>query len=165
MSVTRLGSRQNPRLTSRLMVLLWVLAVPAIAVVALLWFDRPSEVLMANVIESSVEQSDTAFVGDVTWTDADGTRRVRSVEMSFDHVEAGTVPVVLEPDGQVRVVDPVIETRPSIAALALTALIGLALALVVLATVRGFGYVRGTGRSGEMTSDEVQESHAFYWRH
>lgn len=38
-------------------------------------------------------------------------------------------------------------------------------AIVVLATFRGFGFVRGKGRAGEMTPDEVEESHAFYWRH
>lgn len=152
------------RPTSRLAVLVWLVAVPVMAVLAFLWFSGPPEIVMADVIESSVEQSNTGFVADVTWTDSDGIRRVSSVEMTSEHVASGTVSLVHESDGQVRVVDPVMEARPSMPLLGVTALIALAFAVAVLATPRGFGYVRGTGRGGEMTSDEVQESHAFYWR-
>lgn len=150
---------------SRLSALLWIVAVPVIAVVALLWLGRPPEIFAAEVVESSVEPTDAGLVlADVRWTDEDGIRRVRSFEMASELAVSGSVGVA-EQEGEVRVLDPARETGPSVTVLVITALIGLLFAVVVLATLRGFGYVRGTGRYGEMDPDDVKESHAFYWRH
>lgn len=52
-----------------------------------------------------------------------------------------------------RVFDLSRDTGPPALTVAVTAVIALLFAVVVLATVRGFGFV------------EVKESHAFYWRH
>lgn len=158
-------SQPDSHLITRMTALLWLVTIPVIAVVAFLWLDRPPEIFSAEVVESSVESTDTGFVGDVRWTDGDGIRRVRNVELTSEHVESGSVPLAADPSGEVRVVDPAQETGRSVTVLVITALIGLALAVVVLATVRGFGYVRGTGRYGEMDPHDVEESHGFYWRH
>lgn len=160
-------SRSEPgsRLISRLSALLWLVAVAVLAVVALLWLNRPPEISVAEVVESSVESTDDGFVGEVRWTDEYGTRRMRNVDLTPEHVDSGSVRLVVDPSGEVRVVEPAEETGPSVTTLVITALIGLAFAVVVLATVKGFGYVQGTGRYGEMDPHDVEESHGFYWRH
>jgi hypothetical protein len=143
--------------------LLRLLAVPVLAVSALLWLSQPAKPFMAQVVDPSVTRTDDGFVGNVTWIDDEGVRRVSSVELTSEHVDSGTVPVVTV-EGEVSVVDPSEQTQVPITVLLVTAAIALAFAVVVLATLRGFGFVRGTGRAGEMTPDEVQESRAFYWR-
>lgn len=160
------GSMSHPelgsRLISRLPALLWLVAIPILAVAAFLWLDRPPGVVTAEVVESSVESTATGLVGNVTWVDDDGIRRVRSVELTSEHVTAGYVELTVDAGGEARVLDPA--RGPSATVLLVVALIGLAFAAVVVATVRGFGYVRGTGSYGEMDPDDVKESHAFYWR-
>lgn len=159
-------SQPNSHLISRMTALLWLVAIPVIAVVVILWFGRPPEIFAAEVVESSVEPTDAGLVfADVRWTDGDGIRRVRSFLLASELAVSGSIGVVSDPDGEVRVVDPARETGPSMTVLAVTALIGLAFAVVVLATVRGYGYVRGTGQYGEMDPHDVEESHGFYWRH
>ncbi|HUG08300.1 MAG TPA: hypothetical protein VMP13_05325 [Acidimicrobiia bacterium] len=139
-------SQPDSHLISRMTALLWLVAIPVIAVVALSWLHRPPEIFAAEVVESSVESTGTGLVGDVRWTDGDGIRQVRNLELTSAHVESGSVSVAADPSGEVRVVDPARETGPTVILLAITALIGLAFAVVVLATVRGYGYVRGTGQ-------------------
>lgn len=158
-------SQSSSYLISRMTALLWLVAIPVIAVVVLLWLGRSPEIFIAEVVESSVEPTDAGLVlADVRWTDGDGIKRVRTVELASELAASGSVGVVSEPDGEVRVLDPARETGPSVTVLVVTALMGLALAVVVLATVRGYGYVRGTGHYGEMDPHDVEESHGFYWR-
>lgn len=156
-------SRPEPssRLVSLLLALLWLVIIAALAVAAFLWLDRPQGVVVGQVVESSVESTDDGLVGDVSWVDEDGVRRVRNVELTSEHVAAGAVELATDEGGEVRVIAP---AGPPLILLGITALMGLAFVAVVWATVRGFGYVRGTGRYGEMDSDDVKESHASYWR-
>lgn len=160
------GSMSRPetgsRLISRLPALLWLVGIPVLAVAAFLWLDRPPGVVTAEVVESTVESTDAGLVGNVTWVDADGVRRVWTVELTSEHVAAGYIELTVDEGGEVRVVAPA--QGPSATVLVVVAIIGLAFAAVVVATVRGFGYVQGTGRYGEMEPDDVKESHAFYWR-
>ena len=159
-------SKSNSHATSRLAALLWLVTIPAVAVAALLGLGRPPETFTAVVVETSVEPTDAGLVfADVSWTDDDGIRRVRSVHVTSELVASGTVQLTAEEGGEVSVVAPGEDTGPSGTVVVITALISLAFAVVVLATVKGFGYVRGTGRYGEMEPDDVKESHAFYWRH
>lgn len=157
----RTGGRRSPSVRD----LLFLVAVPVLAVSAVLWLSRSSEhePYMAQVIDSTVQQTEQGFFGNVTWIDDEGVRRVRRVEMTTAHVDSGSVPLTVT-EGEVRIFVPP-DQPVSTPVLLLTAAVGLLFAVVVLATLRGFGYVRGTGRSGEMTPDEVRESHAFYWRH
>lgn len=154
-----------PTSSLRLFEVLFILAVPVAVVAAVLWLNRPAEVVTARIIDSTVTSAEGGFVGNVHWIDDGGIRHNRQVEMTPEHITSGTVPLVAEVGGEVTVVDPAEYGRVPLTVLALAAAIGLAFALVVVATMRGFGFVRGTGRPGEMTPDEVQESHAFYWRH
>ena len=159
-------SERNSNLASRLAVLLWLVAIPTAAVVAILWIGRPPETFTADVVESSVEPTDTGLVvADVRWTDEDGVRRVLSIHVASELVASGSVQLTELEGGEVSVVAPGEETGLSVTVFVVTALIGLTFAVVVLAAVNGFGYVRGTGRYGEMEPDDVKESHAFYWRH
>lgn len=159
MSSPKTAFRRLPRLS----VLLWLAIIPGLAVAAFLWLDRPQGVVVAEVVESTVESTDAGLVGNVTWVDADGVRRVRSVELTSEHVAAGYVELAVDEGGEFRVAAPA--QGPATTVLVVVALIGLAFGAVVVAAAKGFGYVRGTGRYGEMDSDEVKESHAFYWRH
>lgn len=143
---------------------LWLLAVPVLAVVFLWWVSQPPATFVGEVVGSSVSQADGGLVGDVSWVDEDGVRRVRSFELTEEHVTSGTV-MLLSTEGEVTVLDSSESTGVSGLTMAATALIAFLFAVVVLATVRGFGFVRGTGQPGEMTPDEVEESHGFYWRH
>lgn len=154
------GSKRSGRLFEAV----FVLAFPLLVVGALLWLNRPAEIINAQVIESTVETTDTGVVGNVIWSDANGVRHNRRVDMTPEHVTSGTVPFVIS-EGELVVVDPAEYGRVSPAVLVTAALIAVAFAVVVVATMRGYGFVRGTGRSGEMTQDELQESHGFYWRH
>lgn len=99
----------------------------------------------------------------MAWSDDEGVRHVRRFELTPDQVESGTVLLTVT-EGEIRLFEPERQSVP-IYFLVLTGVVALAFAVVVLATLRGFGYVRGTGRAGEMTHEEVQESNAFYWRH
>lgn len=151
--------------STRLSEVVFVSAFPLLVVGAILWLNRPAEVIEARVIESTVEPTDRGFVGNVVWVDADGVLHNRGgVDMTPQHVTSGTVHIVI-PEGELVVVDPDEYGQVHPAVLVVAALIALAFALVVVATMRGYGFVRGTGRSGEMTQDELQESHGFYWRH
>lgn len=155
----------TPTKRSRPADLLFVLAVPVLAILLVLWLGQSSEgePYRAQVIESTVEPTDEGFVGNVTWFDDDGVRHVRRFEMTRDQVESGIVLLTVT-EGEIRLFEPERRSVP-IYFLVLTGVVALAFAVVVLATLRGLGYVRGTGRAGEMTHEEVQESNAFYWRH
>ena len=78
-------------------------------------------------------------------------------------MESGTVLLTVT-EGELRLFEPDRRSVP-IYVLVITGVVALVFAVVVLATLRGFGYVRGTRRAGEMTHEQVQESNAFYWRH
>lgn len=151
-------------LANRGWVVLWLLAVPVLAVSVLLWLGQPPEPLPGEVVGSSVSQTDEGLVGDVRWVDEDGVRRVRSFSLTEDQVTSGTV-LLVSAENRVRVSDPSRDTAPLAISVAVTAVVAFLFAVVVLATLRGFGFVRGTGQPGEMTPDEVEESHGFYWRH
>lgn len=151
-------------LANRGWVVLWLVAVPVLAVSVLLWLGQPPEPFAAEVVGSSASQTDEGLVGDVRWVDEDEVRRVRSFSLTEDHVTSGTV-LLVSTENQVRVFDPSRDTGPFAMTVAVTAIIAFLFAVVVLATLRGFGFVRGTGQPGEMTPDEVEESHAFYWGH
>lgn len=156
------GSRGD--LVTRGLAALWLLAVPALAVGALLWLGQLPEPFTGEIVGSSVSEADDGFAGDVRWVDGDGVRRVGSFTLTGEQVASGTV-LLVDPENQLRVFDPSLDKGPSALTLAVTAGIGLLFAVVVLAAVRGYGFVRGTGRPGEMAPDEVEESRGFYWRH
>lgn len=145
--------------------MVFIMVFPLLVVVALLWLNRPVGITQSRVIESTVTSSDVGLVGNVQWTDDGGIRHNRRVELTPEHVTSGTVPLVVDASGDLMVVDPAEYGRVPLTGMAIAAGIGLAFAFVVVATMRGLGFVRGTGQPGEMTSDQVQESRAFYWRH
>ena len=145
--------------------LLFVLAVSVLAVAFVVWLGQSSEgePYRAQVIQSTVEPTDEGFVDNVTWSEDDGVRHVRRISLTGGQVESGTVLLTVT-EGELRLFEPDRRSVP-IYVLVITGVMALVFAVVVLATLRGFGYVRGTGRAGEMTHEQVQESNAFYWRH
>ncbi len=162
----RSRSEPPPHRFTRSWVPVWLVGVPVVAVLVLWSFNRPPETFTADVVESSVEPTDAGLVvADVTWTDEDGVRRTRTFEVTSDLVASGSVSLVASPSGEVDIATPARQAGPSGVLFVITAMIGLAFAVVVLAALRGFGYVRGTGRYGDTSPDDVKESNAFYWRH
>jgi len=135
--------------------------VPVLAVAVLLWLGQPAEPFTAEIVSSSSSETDQGLVGDVSWVDEDGIRRVRTFDLTEQQVSSGTV-LLVNTENQVGIFDPSRDSGPSGPIISATAAVALLLAVVVLATVRGFGFVRGTGQAGEMTTDEVEESRAFY---
>jgi len=164
MGVMAQRSSTSARPLTRGWAVLWLLAVPALAVSLLLWISQPPATFVAEVVGSSVSQADGGLVGDVRWVDEDGVRHVRSFNLTEEHVTSGTV-MLVSTEGEVRVSDSSESSGVSGLTMTLTAVIALLFAAVVVATVRGFGFVRGTGQPGEMTPDELEESRGFYWRH
>lgn len=59
-------------LANRGLVALWLVAVPVLAVSAFLWLSQPPEPFAAEVVGSSVTQTDEGLVGEVRWVDEDG---------------------------------------------------------------------------------------------
>jgi len=143
---------------------LWLLAVPALAVAVLLWSSTAPRAFSSEVVGSSVSQTDEGPVGDVRWVDEAEIRSVRSFNLTEEQITSVTV-LLVNTENQVRVFDLSRDSGPSDLIVSVTAVIAFLFAVVVLETVRGFGYVRGTGQPGEMTPQQVEESHAFYWRH
>lgn len=92
-------------LASRGWVVLWLVAVPALAVSALLWLSQPPEPFTGEIVGSSVSESDDGLVGDVSWIDEDGVRRVRSFDLTEAQVASGTV-LLISTENRVRVLDP-----------------------------------------------------------
>lgn len=150
---------KRQRVSSRLGLVFALIAVPAVSALAVSQLSTAP--ITAEVVAASVSEFDSRAEGTVRWTDADGTRRTATLELTDEHLTTGTVPIQpAEGTGEVWVVE-----GPPILAMTMAAGVAALLVLVVFGTLRGYGYVRGTGRSGEMSTADVQESRGFYWRH
>lgn len=149
---------------SRTWAVIWLVTVPVMAAVTMVWLGRPVDPIIAEVVTPTVDQTGEGYVADVRWVDEEGVATVRELTLDQDHVTSGTVPVVVE-GGEARAADQSDLEGASPLVVAGTAAVALLFAVVVLATVRGFGFVRGTGQPGEMKPEDVEESHGFYWRH
>lgn len=136
-----------------------LIAVPAVSAIAV--WQASAEPIMAEVVQASAVEGDSRVEATVRWTEDGGTRRTATLELEDEHVTPGTVPIQTDGgSGEVWVID-----GPPVLAMAVAAGLAFLLVLVVAGTLRGHGYVRGTGRPGEMSTADVQESRGFYWRH
>lgn len=146
----------------------WLIPVltAALAVAAFMLFDS----LQPPPVEAEIIEGTTVAVGDQTrvrvrWVDETSTRpivRTRDVLVPGDFDLTGTVPIRVE-GNDAHFQDPG-GSDLSPVVVAVTAAVGFALGLVVLGSLRGYGYVRGRDQSASLTPSEVREDRGFYWR-
>lgn len=93
-----------------------------------------------------------------------GGSEVRLVRIPEGQVEDGTLAIwwADQVGGEVLLEDP--RYQWTVGHYLLAAGFGLLLGLVVLGSLRGYGYVRGTGEPGSKPEVAVGEERGFYWR-
>ena len=145
--------------------------VPVTALVAVLGLIlinnlQPAPVQAEIVAGSERPVSGTEVVVDIVW----------SFPSTPDQIETATVrvPPSLVDDGFVEVwpdnedaagftiVDPSYHLTPG--DYVMTLVLGALLGVVMVMTIRGYGYVRGTGEPGSRPQVDVAEDRGFYWR-
>lgn len=90
------------------------------------------------------------------------TTEFETVRIPASALDTESVPIWRLPDGAFTLDDPTHHLGPG--DYAMGAVLGALLGFVVVSTLRGYGYVRGTGEPGSMTTNEVREDRGFYWR-
>lgn len=135
-----------------------------LGIIALVLFNK----LQADPVDARVIVGSAIQVGEgrvevqIAWLDRQSTEQTATVRVGSEALERETIPIWFDSDGGVIVEDPTYHlTVPDYV---LAAALGGLLGLVVLLSVHGYGYVRGTGAPGEMTATEVREDRGFYWR-
>lgn len=124
--------------------------------------------LQADPVDARIIAGSAVDVGEgrvdvrIIWTDRVSLERTATIRIGSELLESETIPIWLDPYGEVVLDDPTYHLTPL--DYALGAALGGLLGLVVVLSVHGYGYVRGTGAPGEMTATEVREDRGFYWR-
>lgn len=140
-----------------------------LAVGALLFFNnlQPGPIV-ADIYEQSANTVNGLTEVRISWTDprhqAAGSR-TDVVMVSPELIADGKLEMWIfnSNDGPIyRFDDPRFDLR--VAEIGFAAALGALLGLVVVGSVRGYGYVRGKGEFGSMTPTEVREDRGFYWR-
>ncbi len=149
----------------------WVVVVTAgLAVVGLILVNN----LRAGPVAAEIEESSATPIGNgdvsvqISWSFPSDPDVVLTEEVAVpaSQVGIGAVDVwrTTESDGQTgfTLEDPSYQLTPGdyILAAGLGALLG----VVMVMTVRGYGYVRGTGEPGSHPRVDVAEDRGFYWR-
>jgi hypothetical protein len=121
--------------------------------------------IMATVNRSAMATINGETHAHITWDEEGIGPRETVVLLPPQYHDALQVPIVELPTGAVEVSGrgPGFQ-MPSIPIALLTTIIGAMLGIVVVNTMRGYGYVRGTGESGSMDPVDVSEDRGFYWR-
>lgn len=141
------------------------LVFAALAVGVLLVIVNLNSPVMAEIDRTSVVIVDGEMQASIQWPAGEEAVRRAEVALPLEYQTETRVPIDVHPDGTIEVLEPKrgIEVPP-IALAVLVALIGALLGLVVVNTLRGYGYVRGTGEPGTMQPADVDEDRGFYWR-
>ncbi|MDH3190401.1 MAG: hypothetical protein OEM39_07165 [Acidimicrobiia bacterium] len=135
-----------------------------LGIVAVVLFNN----LQADPVSARIISGSAVDIGDgrvevlISWTDRVPLERTARIRIGSELLENETIPIWLGPDGEPLLDDPSYHLTPL--DYVLGAALGGLLGLVVVLSVRGYGYVRGTGAPGEMTATEVREDRGFYWR-
>jgi len=134
-------------------------AVLAVAVLMLVDLSRP-EPVMATVVDEMLVGSEGRWSAEVEWVTDGGTPRSGFVGVPEEHLGSDEVPLIVHEDGRLEVADGGFGPLTYLGA----GVIAFGLGLTVDLSLRGFGYVRGTGQVGETPDLDVAESRGFYWR-
>jgi hypothetical protein len=134
-------------------------ALLAVAVMVLVQLSRPDPV-MATVVNEYLIGMEGRWSVEVEWVDDDGTPRSDLVVIPEEYLGNEVIPVIVHEDGSIEVP----EGGFGLLTYIVTGIIAFGLGLTVDLSLRGFGYVRGTGQVGETPDLDVAESRGFYWR-
>jgi hypothetical protein len=114
--------------------------------------------------ETATSTADGLVEVTIQWTFVSSPDDVETatVRVTQTQLDEGTILVWRDGKDRITTVDPRYQLNAGdyILAFALGALLG----AVMVMTVRGYGYVRGTGEPGSRPSVDVAEDRGFYWR-
>lgn len=134
-------------------------AVLAVAVMMLVDLSRPDPV-MARIVDTMLIGMGGRTRAEVEWVTESGSPRSDSVILPEKYRGSDEVPLIVYEDGTVAVSEGGFGPLTYVGA----GVIAFGLGLTVDLSLRGFGYVRGTGEVGETPDLDVAESRGFYWR-
>jgi hypothetical protein len=134
-------------------------AVLAVGVMLLVDLSRPDPV-MATVVDMDLIGMNGRTAADVECMTDGGTPRSEYLVIPEQYRGNDVVPLIVHEDGTVAIDDGDFEPWLYVA----VGIIAFGLGLTMEQSLRGFGYVRGTGRVGETPDLDVGESHGFYSR-
>ena len=134
-------------------------ALVAVATTFLVDKSQPDPV-MAAVVDVDLIGMNGRTAADVEWVTDGGLPRSEYLVIPEQYRGNDVVPLIVNEDGTVAIDDGTFGPWLYLA----VGIIAAGLGLTVELSLRGFGYVRGTGRVGETPDLDVSESHGFYWR-
>jgi hypothetical protein len=142
------------------------LASAALAVGLLLVFaNLPVDPVMAEIESTSVTIIDGEMRARIRWPAGETEVHLVDVVIPPEYQTETTVPIDVFSDGTVEIRNPDREFKvPPVSLLVIVALIGAMFGLVIVNSLRGHGFVRGTGEPGSMQPADVDEDRGFYWR-
>lgn len=145
----------------------WVVLITAVLAVIVLFLTNnlQADPVQATIVDESATPAGRGMVDvEITWSFPSTPDEIESAKarISESQLKAGTVPVWRDGDGSFTIEDP--RYIPTQADYLLAAGLGALLGVVMVMTVRGYGYVRGTGEPGSQPQVDVAEDRGFYWR-
>jgi hypothetical protein len=130
-----------------------------VTVMLLVNLSRPDPV-MATVVDEMLIGMEGRTGAEVDWVTESGSPRSEFVVIPEKYRGRDVVPLIVHEDGTVAVSYGGFGPLTYLIA----GIIALGLGFTVELSLRGFGYVRGTGQVGDTPDLDVAESHGFYWR-
>lgn len=114
--------------------------------------------------DTMVPTGDGNFRAEIRWSFRSTPDIVESAEVTLTEsdVSHGAVSIWRDGEGGFSLENPTY--RLTAADYILASAVGASLGLVMVMTIRGYGYVRGTGEPGSYPSVDVAEDRGFYWR-
>lgn len=142
------------------------LVLAALAVGLLLAFvNLPVDPVMAEIESTSVTIVDGEMRARIKWPAGETEVHLVDVVIPPEYQMETRVPIDVFSDGTVEIRDSNRGFKvPPVWLLVIVALIGAMFGLVIVNSLRGYGFVRGTGEPGSMEPADVDEDRGFYWR-
>jgi len=134
-------------------------ALLIVAAMVLVDLSRPDPV-MATIVDKMLIGMGGRTRAEVEWVTESGSPRSDYVVLPEKYRSSDQVPLIVHEDGTVAVSEGGFGPLTYVGA----GIMAFGLGLTVDLSLRGFGYVRGTGQVGETPDLDVTESHGFYWR-
>jgi hypothetical protein len=121
--------------------------------------------VMAEIEPTSVTVIDGEMRARIRWPAGEMEVHLVEVVIPAEYQTETTVPIDVFSDGtvEIRGSDQGIKLPP-VWLMVIVALIGAMFGLVIVNSLRGYGFVRGTGEPGSMQPADVDEDRGFYWQ-
>lgn len=127
--------------------------------------NRPVNPVMAEIERTTVTIVNGEMQARIKWPAGETEVHLVDVVIPPQYQTEATVPIDVFSDGTIEIRDSDQGFRvPPTLLVAIFALIGAVFGLVVASSLRGYGYLRGTGEPGSMQPADVDEDRGFYWR-